>query len=94
MNNFVTIVRGGVSYCEENYGTIAAACAVAKRESLRYPEAKVYCGSSDRALRICQVGTAVNGKIVEITTRYCGKVVTSDETIPDELWEKFNDKRF
>lgn len=65
----------------------------AKEDSLRFPDAKVYCASSDRTMRLVQTMTAKDGRIVDISVRYCGKVVTSDETIPNELWYKFNNER-
>lgn len=93
MKNSVIVLRGGVSYVEANYGLIVDAMAVAKRTSLRYPEAVVYCASSDRTMRIVQTMTAKDGRIVDISVRYCGKVVTSDGSIPEDVWDKFNEKR-
>ena len=34
-----------------------------------------------------------DGHIVSINVRYCGKIVTSDNTIPENLWDEFNLKR-
>lgn len=93
MNNSVIVVRGGVSYAYTNFGCIYSAMRAAKEDSLRFPDAKVYCVSSDRAMRLVQALRAVGGRITDIVTRYCGKVVTDEETIPDELWDKFNEKR-
>lgn len=89
----VIVVRGGVSYVDNGYGMMRTAMGVAREESKRYPEAKVYCASADRTMRIVQTVTAKDGRLTAISVRYCGKVVTSDETIPDELWDKFNSKR-
>ena len=93
MNNSVIVVRGGVSYAYPNFGTIDSAMWAAKEDSLRFPDAKVYCASSDRSMRLVQTLRAENGRITDISVRYCGKVVTSDDAIPEELWDKFNEKR-
>jgi len=92
-NSVVVVVRGGVSRCDKGFGLFSDAMDVAKRESLRYPDAKVYCQSSDRELGIVQTLTASNGRLVRISVRYFGKVVTSDDTIPGEKWDMFNEKR-
>jgi len=89
----VIVLRGGVSYVDNGYGQMRTAMSVAKEESKRYPAAIVYCASSDRTMRLVQTMTAKDGRITVISVRYCGKVVTSDATIPDELWDKFNEKR-
>lgn len=78
---------------DNGYGMMRTAMSVAREESKRYPEAKVYCASSDRTMRLVQTMTAKDGRITDISVRYCGKVVTSDETIPEELWNKFNNER-
>lgn len=93
MKNFVVILRGGTAFTEKKYGTVLMAMGVAKAESLRYPEARVYCGSSDRILRLSQFMFVKDGHIVSINVRYCGKIVTSDNTIPENLWDEFNLKR-
>ena len=77
----------------ERYGMMQTAMGVARKRSIMYPEAKVYCASSDRKMRLVQTMTANDGRIVDISVRYCGKVVTSDDIIPDNLWYKFNQMR-
>lgn len=89
----VIVVRGGVSYVDNGYGMMRTAMGVARDESRRYPDALVYCASSDRTMRLVQTMTAKDGRITDISVRYCGKVVTSDETIPNDLWNKFNNER-
>lgn len=89
----VIVVRGGVSYVDSGYGMMRTAMGVAREESKRYPDARVYCASSDRTMRLVQTMTAKDERIVDISVRYRGKQVTSDETIPDLLWDKFNSIR-
>lgn len=93
MKNFVVVLRGGTAFTDKNYGTVLMAMSAAKAESLRYPEARVYCGSTDRIMRLSQFMLVKNGHIVSINVRYCGKVVTRDSTIPENLWDEFNLKR-
>jgi len=93
MKNFVIVLRGGTAFVDKNYGTVLMAMSAAKAESLQYPEARVYCGSSDRIMRLSQFMFVKDGRIVSINVRYCGKIVTSDNTIPENLWDKFNAKR-
>lgn len=93
MKNFVVVLRGGTAFTNKNYGTVLMAMSAAKAESLRYPEARVYCGSTDRILRLSQFMLVKDGHIVSINVRYCGKVVKRDNTIPENLWDEFNLKR-
>ena len=93
MKNFVVVLRGGTAFIDKNYGTVLVAMSTAKAESLQYPEARVYCGSTDRIMRLSQFMLVKNGHIVSINVRYCGKVVTRDNTIPENLWDEFNLKR-
>jgi len=93
MRNSVIVLRGGARYAGTRYGTIGSAMQAARAESLRWPEAVVYCSSSDRALRIVQTMRVSEGRIKSLTVRFRGKVVTSDETIPEELWDRFNGLR-
>ena len=93
MKNFVVVLRGDTAFTDKNYGTVLMAMSAAKEESLRYPEARVYCGSTDRIMRLSQFMLVKDGHIVSINVRYCGKVVTRDSTIPENLWDEFNLKR-
>lgn len=93
MKNFVVVLRGGTTFINKNFGTVLMAMSAAKEESLRYPEARVYCGSTDRIMRLSQFMFVKEGHIVSINVRYCGKIVTSDNTIPENLWDEFNLKR-
>lgn len=94
MKNSIVIVRNGYPYADGTYFfPMTGAMKRAKELSERHEGSVVYVNSSDHDLRLVQSFKAVNGRIVDMTVRYCGKVVTSDETIPDELWDKFNEKR-
>lgn len=92
--NSIAIKRQGFSTIDGRcFSPMTAAMRRARTLSERTKDAVVYCNSSDRGMRLVQSFTFVNGRLTGMTVRYCGKVVTKDETIPEELWEKFNEKR-
>lgn len=94
MKNSIVIVRNGCTTIDGRFFfPIAGAMARARMLSRQEPDAAVYVNSSDHDLRLVQSFKAVRGRITEMTTRYRGKVVTDDETIPDNLWHEFNSRR-